>query len=258
MIQKKLLLLLLTTTMMTGCWAFTPAVEEPAPADKLQKVIETFDKVNNPAGIKCRSYMTRITASPENIQIKMTIVGYGDLEKKRIRTTATVPGMPTQVELFDGKTAYSIIPGMQTKVLSGDKLVFMRYSASHTKPWISLKDEYENMKLDQKSFTVNGKDCYRIVAQPAGAPELSPVELFIDKKTFFPVRTQSVTPTEMGKIPNTVDYLTFKKVNGAWIGQNVKIRQLNMTIHAELQEIKINCPIPDDTFNAERIADEEE
>lgn len=254
----KKVLFLSCLTMLTGCWAWNPTVEVPAPADELKKVVETFDRINNPEGIKCRSYMTRITVTPENLQIRMTLTCFGDLEKKRIRTTVTVPGMPPQVDLFDGKNAYSIIPGMQTKVLSGDNRTFLRYSATHTQPWTCLSDEYENMKLDQKSFSVNGKECYRIVAQPAGAPELSPVELFIDKKTFFPVQTRSVTPTEMGKLPCTTDFLKFKKVNGALVGQTVKIRQLNMTILAEVQEVKLNCPIPDDTFNAEKIADEED
>lgn len=256
MLQK--LALLLLTIVMTGCRVLDPVVEVPAPPDELQKVIETFDRINNPAGIQCRSYMTRFTASPENIQLKMTMVGYGDLEKKCIRNTTTVPGFPTQVELFDGKKAYSIIPGVQTKVLTGESLAFLRYSAIHTKPWSCLKEEYEKITLDEQTFIINGRECFRLVARPAGAPELSPVELFIDKKTFYPVQAKTVTPTELGRIPVTIDYLKFRQVDGALVGEKLKIRQMNMTVLVELQEIKINCPIPEKTFNAEMIADEED
>ena len=90
----KKVLFLSCLTMLTGCWAWNPTVEDPAPADELKKVVETFDRINNPEGIKCRSYMTRITVTPENLQIRMTLTCFGDLEKKRIRTVLSSVAFP--------------------------------------------------------------------------------------------------------------------------------------------------------------------
>ena len=85
-----------------------------------------------------------------------------------------------------------------------------------------------------------------------------PVEIFIDSKTFYPVRTRNITVSDLGKVPNTIDYLKFRKYEGALIGQTFLVQQLNIQMQTELQEVKINCPIPDSIFNAEMIEDEED
>ncbi|MBQ7393890.1 MAG: hypothetical protein IJV89_06045 [Lentisphaeria bacterium] len=244
--------------IQTGCWAFNPQVDAPAPENELKKIVEKFDKVNNPDGIKCRSYHIKLSAVAANIQMVIQMETYGNLEKKQIRTTLSLPGMPMQVQLYDGRNGYNIVPGLQSKVLQGDAVTFLRYSAKYAKPWSCLSEEYEKMVLDQKNHVINGKNCYRIVARPAGEPSLLPVELFIDRETYLPVRTRSVSVTEMGKIPNTIDYLTFRKIHGVMVGKTVKIQQLNIVLTAELQDLKLNCPIPDSIFDAEKIENEEE
>lgn len=254
---KKLLLLLLTLSL-TGCWAMTPKVENPAPEKDLQKIITAFEQANNPGQQTCRTYFMKMTASVDNTQIQMTNIVYGDPENKRIRTTVTVPGMPTQVELFDGRNGYNIIPGMQTKSLTGDKLAFLRFTAGNTKPWSCLKGSYDKIILDQNLYDINGKKCYRLVASPAGEPTLIPEEIFIDRATYLPVRSKSVIPTDLGKIPMVTDIQSYKKIHGAMVADRIRIRQLNMTIHVTLQEIKLNCPLPANIFRKESIENEEE
>ena len=112
--------------------------------------------------------------------------------------------------------------------------------------------------MDNNTHVINGKTCYRLVAQPLGEPTLSPEEIFIDQKTFYPVRTRSIISTDLGKVPNQIDFIKFRKYEGALIGQTLKVQQLNMTLPTELLELKVNCPIPDDIFDAEKIADEED
>ena len=243
---------------LTGCWALPPRVDDPAPESELRQVVERFDRVNNPKKIKCRSYYIQLSAVAENIQMYARMETHGNLEKKQIRTVISIPGMPKQIQLYDGRKGYNITPGVQSKVLQGDAESFLRYSAKYAKPWSCLSEEYEKMELDKNNHVINGKNCFRIVAQPAGEPTLPPVELFIDRETYLPVRTKCITPTEMGKIPNTVDYLTFRKIHGAMVGETVKMQQLNIVLTAELQELKLNCPIPDSIFDAEKVENEEE
>ena len=247
-----------TLFLLTGCFAFSPEVKDPAPENELNKVVDNFEKINNPGKIQCRSYFVKIIASVPAMQVQIQMETYADLEKNRIRTTVTISGALKQVELYDGKNGYSIIPGLQTKVLTGDKVAFLRYSARHVTPWSVLRTAYENMKMDKKTVMVNGKSCYRLVCQPIGEPSLMPVEIFIDSKTFYPVRTRNITVSDLGKVPNTIDYLKFRKYEGALIGQTFLVQQLNIQMQTELQEVKINCPIPDSIFNAEMIEDEED
>ena len=256
MLKKSALLLL--ASLLSGCFALSPEVHEPAPESELQKVTARFDEVNDPGNIQCSSYSIKCHAQAPNMQLKIQMETYADLAKKRFCTVVTVPGMPKQVELYDGRRGYSIIQGVQTKVLTGDKAAFMRYSARYDKPWERLSGRYEKMMLDKNSHIINGKKCYRLVAQPLGEPTLMPVELFIDQATFHPVRSRSIVPTDLGKIPYQVDYIKFRKYEGALVSQTVQIQQLNMTLRAEVQELKVNCTIPDDIFDAEKIADEED
>ena len=254
----KKLAILLFASLLTGCFAMSPEVKEPAPESKLHEVAARFDEVNNPGKIQCRTYYIKCSAQFPNMQMQIQMETYTDLIKNRIRTTVTVPGTLKQVELYDGKKGYSIIPGMQTKILSEDKVAFLRYSAKHTNPWANLCNGYEKIMLDNNNHVINGKTCYRLVAQPLGEPTLSPEEIFIDQKTFYPVRIRSIITTDLGKIPNQIDFIRFRKYEGALIGQTLKVQQLNMTLPTELLELKVNCPIPDDIFDAEKIADEED
>jgi hypothetical protein len=192
------------------------------------------------------------------MQLKIQMETYADLVKNRNRTTVTVPGMPKHTELYDGRQGYNIVQGVQTKVLTGAQAAFLRYSAKYVKPWECLSGGYEKMMLDKNTHVINGKKCYRLVAQPLGEPTLMPVELFIDQETFYPVRSQSIVPTDLGKIPYQINYIAFRKYEGALVAQTIQIQQLNMSLTAEGQELKVNCPVPDDVFDAEKIADEED
>ena len=247
-----------TLLLLTGCFAFSPEVKDPAPENELNKVVDRFDEINNPRKIQCRTYYFKFIATAPAVQVQVLMETYADLEKNRIRTTVTIPGSLKQVELYDGKNGYSIIPGVQSKVLTGDKVAFLRYSARHATPWSVLRTAYEKMKMDKKTVMVNGKSCYRLVCQPIGEPSLMPVEIFIDSKTFYPVRTRNIVVSDLGKVPSTIDYLKFRKYEGALIGQTILLQQLNIQMQTELQEVKINCPVPDSIFNAEMIEDEED
>ncbi len=254
----KRLAVLFFTFLVACCVAYDPVVKEPAPESELKKVVERFDAVNNPNKIQCRTFYAKYSAAVPNMQMRMQLETYTDAEKGRISTAVFMPGMPPMVELYDGRKAYSIIPGIQTRVLEGEEAAFWRYSARYTKPWLCLSHDFEKMVLDKKSYDLNGKKCYRLVVRPIGEPELFPMEFFIDQKTFYPVQHREMRQTAQGKIPNTVSYIKFRKYNGALVVQTMKIEQLKISLMADLQELKVDCPVPDKLFNAEMIADEKD
>lgn len=122
---------------------------------------------------------------------------------------------------------------------------------------MKLSDKYENIRLDRDMPTVNGRKCYRLVAQPKNEPELAPQELFLDAETFLPVRECVIVHTDMGDVPGTTDFLRFRTVDGIKIPEMAKLTQLNLEITVKIMECRFDGEIPDKTFDREALEDEE-
>ncbi len=175
---------------------------------------------------------------------------------KQFVSRAAVSGMPVVVELYDGKNAYNIVRGVQSKKLSGKQLAQQRAAAAGADPAIGFADRYENIRLDSRKVLLDKQECFRIVASPKGEPELPPQELFFDCKTFLLRQERSVIATDMGEIPCVTDFLRYRTVKGLPLPEKLRVRQLAMSIEVELTSVELDQELPDRMFDCEAIENE--
>ena len=241
-----------------GCFAAAPEITEPASEKELEDVLTRIDLAANPLKQKITTVHLQLTGiiQPINMQIKME--GFADTVQHKWVKKAIVPGMPGNVELYDGQNAYSITPGIQTKPVTGKKLVQMRHEAETTDPTLKMMEKYSSVKLDKKKYDINGHSCYRLICQPKTSAELPPLELFFDDGTFLEMRSCILISTDMGTIPSVTDFKEYKNVNGIPVPFKMTVKQLNMVIASTIDRVQFNRIVPEKTFDKEAIEDAEE
>ena len=203
------------------------------PDDKAQDIKTVISKYEG--GVSMQEIKIQITTMFKSPDKSKTIIKAGE-------------NMPDSVEIFNGREGWTIIPGMGVRQINGPQLDFMKLTAKMSNPANRIKDIFPKIEVAPMMEKVEGVDCYKLTCEAEEKLHLAPAAIFIDSKTFLPVKMVIMVFSDMGQIPGATFYSNYKKLGGMMIATEQKTQTMGMEMTTKLLSIKFNDIIGDFEF----------
>ena len=197
------------------------------------------------------------------------IKAYNAIENRKVSASLSIPaqGMTFNITMWSARPnqAYSMIEnamiGKMEKGVSGDVVweksimtgpiiksgverettlrdsVFERY--------VYWKDNFEKVELKGEE-TVNGIDCWIVVLTPKSG---DPLDMYFEKESGLLHKVNTVTETEMGKIPVEAYLSDYREVDGILLSFKTTIKILSQERIFSMTGIEHNIEMPADIFD---------
>ncbi|QSH42036.1 hypothetical protein P0136_04925 [Lentisphaerota bacterium ZTH] len=256
---KNILLLVILITVSCSSFAVenkpasAKACKEPV-AEKLSApaaalVISRMEKAVDPDGIarSIRSYHSKYRAELKMQRITMTMVNRFKAPDK-IKVCIMISNMPTTVQAFDGKYAWTMIEGMGIRDIVGPELDFTRLSARMSNPALSLRDIFKKIEIDKKKSFINDRECFKVTCYCPEALKLPPVIIYADAESYLPLKMIMTMQTSMGRVRSVNSFADYRKLGGMMMPCTMISSVLGMTVTAKLYSYEVNIKIPDSVF----------
>ncbi len=197
------------------------------------------------------------------------IKAYDAIENRKTVATLSIPaqGMDFNITMWSAKPnqVYSTIEnamiGKMEKGVSGDvvweksimtgpviKSGVERETTlrdSVFEKYIYWRDNFETVELEGEE-TVNGIDCWIVVLTPEAGESF---RMFFEKESGFLVRVDTVTETEMGKIPIEAYLTDYRDVDGIKVSFKTTIKVLGQERSFSMTSIEQNIDMPAGIFD---------
>jgi zinc protease len=154
-------------------------------------------------------------------------------------------GELTVDQRFDGSEGYVMDSLQGNRAITGGQLETMKNS-SFPHPYLNYKEMGTTVRLTGKE-TVNGRDSFVLVFDPASGPE---IRNYIDAETLLPIRTvMTVDVPQLGQeVEQTTDLLDYKDVDGVKIPFRVRTSSSIQTITITLAKVEHDVKVDDSLF----------
>ena len=191
---------------------------------------------------KINSRVTKGSLEIPAVGVSGTLEIYEKSPNKAI-TIATIAGVGTMQESFDGRVAWSNNPMTGLRDKSGVELANAKLEAELYKP-LKLQQLYPAMKVIGKE-KVGEKDAYVVEAKPK---EGSVEKWFFDVQTGLLIRTDTTQESPEGRIPTEIYIDEYKEVDGVKVPVTLRISTPMYVMNLKAAEVKHNVPIEDTKF----------
>ncbi len=216
----------------------------------VEQLLKNIDKAVDPddKAQDIKTVISKYEGAVSMQEIKLQITTMFKAPNKSKTVIKAGENMPDGVEIFNGKEAWTIVPGMGARQINGPQLDFMKLTAKMSNPANRMKDLFPKIEMAPMLEKVEGADCYKLICEPEEKLKLMPVAIFIDRKTFLPVKMVIMVFSDMGQIPGTTFYSNYKNLGGIVIATEQKTQTMGMEMTTKLLSVKFNDPIEDFEF----------
>jgi len=235
----------LTVLMLATIWtdqrAFAQAEKLPDVDEIMERSIEA--QGGRPAFEKLHSRVTTGTYEVVNQGIKGSMTAY-ELAPNKQYAVMDLPGVGKVESGTDGEVYWELTAITGPRLLEGDeKAISARQSTFNALLfWRKLYQKAECVGVEE----VDGRPCYKLVFTPKeGGPEI----IYIDQKTYLPVRQELTLKGPMGNIPIVASLADYKKVDGVLLPhKTTQVIAGVQTVVSLAEKIEHNVEIPADRF----------
>ncbi|MEW6455325.1 MAG: outer membrane lipoprotein-sorting protein [Acidobacteriota bacterium] len=166
-------------------------------------------------------------------------------EPMRIRIEQTIMGVETVIG-YDGEKAWFQQMG---QAIEAPKFIFDSFKASEKRENLLMRYKEKECKLEYLGVSnIEGRDCHGIKFIDKQGEETN---IFFDKETFLPVKTEYSARNESGQIVKTENIsFDFKEVEGMKIQfRSVAYADGKKIMETTIKEIKLNPGFDDKIFS---------
>lgn len=245
--SKFMLSLACSAAVFAAAGAASAPAETASPMDALQ-VVAKLEKASNLQPDRKIETMKSVYDMSMPMQMIKGKVTASFKQPGKYRVEMTVPGIPANIEIFDGEKGYSVTTGFGVKPKIGPELDSMRFQAKLADPGLKLMSVFETVELDSKKHTVNGVECLRLVCKPKAELNVPPMELFVDAEKYHLVRSIQTIQTGGGEVPSVTDYSGHREMNGLVVPTMQKTAMLGLVMEMKLTGQELNGELDDNLF----------
>jgi len=233
-----------------GVFEFVAVAGDKKPAitvDELhRKYIEALGGEENIR--KIHSYVSKAELNFANQGVTGSSISYSEPNKTAMQTTLRALGkvIATGYEFFDGtkgEEAYTFAPIEQ---LSGEKLDNARLTADFYAV-LHWKENFASIEITSTS-KVGDQEVYVVKFKPKKGTEYTD---YFSTTTFLPIKrdAMSVSSTSKQRLPFTLEYSDYRKVDGVAVAFTVTTNSLSQgKVVMKFTDIKANVPIDASVF----------
>ena len=240
--------------VMLACFSFVlcaPAQEGGnATGITLEQLLNNMDKAVDPdnkaKGIKTVVSKYEGSVAMQDIKLQVTTIFKSPDKSKTIIKAGE--SMPDSIELFNGQSGWTVVPGMGVRQINGPQLDFMKFTAKLSNPANRMRDIFPKIEVAPVLEKIDDKDCYKLTCQTDPKLKQLPLAIYVDSKTFLPAKMVVMVFTDMGQIPGTTFYSDYKNMSGLVIPTVQKTQTMGMEMSTKLISIKYNEAVADTEF----------
>jgi outer membrane lipoprotein-sorting protein len=212
-------------------------------AQSLEDIVKNYSaamKSDKLASVKTIKITGKMSAMGMEIPVTMFMKN-----PNKIKVTYSISGQE-MISVFDGEKGYTISPltGSTAPVeLTGDQLESVKKNSPFNNELLTY---FKTGKLTlEGEENVNNKPAFKLKANVG----TSPVTLFVDKATYYLVKTSS-TASQMGQTMNVDSYMTdYVETDGVVLPKKTTAMTNGMEAGViTFDKIEINLPIEDSVF----------
>lgn len=243
-----------TLLVMLACFSFVLCVSAQDGGNEtgitLEKLLNNMDKAVDPDN-KAKEIKTVVSkyegsVAMQDIKLQVTTIFKSPDKSKTVIKAGE--SMPDSIELFNGRSAWTIVPGMGVRQINGPQLDFTKFTAKMSNPANRMRDLFPKIEVAPVLEKIDGKDCYKLTCQADPQLKQLPLAIYVDSKTFLPAKMVVMVFTDMGQIPGTTFYSDYKNMSGLVIPTVQKTQTMGMEMSTKLISIKYNEAVADTEF----------
>jgi hypothetical protein len=215
-----------------------------------QKVLlEKMEKAVDPDGV-CKKWKTIIIKMEMSVPMQKVKVSASVMAKfpDKTKTVAIIPGMPKVIEVLNGNKAWKETVGLGLQMKTGVQLAFAKFKARKTNPTLTLPQIYEKVTLDPYLYKFGKYQCYKLICSAPKDLNVKAEEFFVDDKEFLPRGHIASEYTEMGVIPVTSEFMSYKKLKGTNMPTHINSYMMGIKLTGKILSIEPNAKIADSEF----------
>ena len=215
----------------------------------LKVLLDKMEKAEDPKGLakKWKTVELKMQLSVPMQNVKVKVVSYHKYPLKS-KTISMIPGMPKQIEVFDGKNAWKMTEGIGVQTLTGKRLEFAEFVAKKSNPALKLTEVYEKVTLDPYKYKLGEFNCYKLICQPPKSLGLPPSVTLVDDKKFLARQSQEYHLTEMGTVPVVITLDGYKMLADTMQATKVNMNMMGIQMIGTLVSLTPDVKIPDSEF----------
>ncbi|HCE44713.1 MAG TPA: hypothetical protein DET40_14320 [Lentisphaeria bacterium] len=150
---------------------------------------------------------------------------------------------------YDGKTGWEFSTKKGLREIKGKELDNMKFQIVFLSPKEKARQIFESITLAGEE-TVNRKPCYKLVCKPMPAYSMEPMNIYVDKKTYFIAKTEEIhngpkdEPIEMTRY-----FMDYKKTDGVYFPMKIISEANGNIIECIVTSIEWNVDLSDTAFD---------
>ncbi|HXF27217.1 MAG TPA: DUF620 domain-containing protein [Bryobacteraceae bacterium] len=144
----------------------------------------------------------------------------------------------------NGEVAWELSALQGPRVKSGDEKADAMRDSIFNGP-IRWREIYPKV-VTAGSATVDGEDCYKVVATPKDS---KPETQYYSKKSGLLLKTEGIQITSMGEIPVEETMSNYKDAGGILAPYTITQKGAGQEMKVEIQNVKVNTEIPASRFD---------
>ncbi len=226
--------------LLSGCMS--------TPEGDLDVILANMRKALDPDGLSANIKTQVVTSKIDSLHIKdgkmVVEVKYPD--KLRIRAESK-DGI--FMKGCDSKEGWEFTTKHGLREIKGKELDNLRFQIVFLSPKEKAKDVFESARLEGEEV-VNRKPCYKLLCTPKPAYSMAPVNIYVDKKTFFVIKTEE---THIGPDDQPVEvaryFMDYRKTDGMYFPMKIISEAGGKIAELAVESIEWNNDLSDTAFD---------
>ncbi|MFZ2654802.1 MAG: hypothetical protein WAX69_07775 [Victivallales bacterium] len=150
---------------------------------------------------------------------------------------------------YDGKSGWEFSTRNGLREIKGKELDNLKFQIVFLSPKEKAKQIFESITLDGEE-TVSRKPCYKLVCKPLPAYSMEPINIYVDKKTFFVAKTEEVhvgpkdEPIEMTRY-----FMDYEKTDGVYFPMKIISEANGNIVELTVRSVEWNEDLSDTAFD---------
>ncbi len=221
---------------------------QSTPEGDLDVILSNMRKAIDPDGLSSKITTQVITSKIDSTKIKdgKMVVEIKYPDKLRIRAESKDGIL---MKGCDGKQGWEFSTKGGLREIKGKELDNLKFQIVFLSPKEKVKDVFESVKLDGEEV-VNRKPCYKLVCTPKPMYSMAPLNIYVDKKTSFVIKTEE---THIGPEDQTVEvtryFMDYEKTDGMYFPMKIMSEAGGKIAELTLESIDWDEDLSDTAFD---------
>jgi len=232
--------ILFSVLVLTGC--------QSAPEGDVDVILAKMRKAIDPEGASANittQVVTSHVSSSQNKDGEMVVeIKYPTEIRIRAESKDAI-----FMKGYDGKNAWEFSTKKGLREIKGKELDGLKFQIVFLSPKVKFKDIFESITLAGEE-TVSKKPCYELVCKPLPAYNVEPMSIYVDKKTYFVVKTEEIhsgpndEPIEM-----TRHFIDYEKTGGIYFPMKIISEANGRIVELDVKSVEWNEDLSDTAFD---------